>query len=588
MAKAKSLKELNDQITSVRSTQLEARIGTTIMGRYVEEMDAFFEAGFKSRYGNISMPTLQFFADKHPKLRESLINLYDSVMGNVKGVEYIPENIKMSQGALLDGLCFVYDMKDGSVTLATMNLDVLCDLDIEFDMTKQIIKKNLDGFCKAYRIDVDYNNDSSEFTFAAVNARDYDIDDAKEDSDESKRFVLVPYISSTRLMKWCEYFLNKGNVLRVQQTENGAKSVRFITRNEAVLKEYCDNPYAVEGVKTRFFPLKAMFYAPVLGASSLSSMVSRVSLFSVDMIRRAKPEDLEKSLVTKPKNPLRDMIGERLFVQAMLRMKDKNPEEYAKALKSLSYSGKLILSPEDTTRSSLLKYLHSVTPAAVEKAYRIADVSDDIKRYMEFFDGNPRLMTKEELSDLSGTLRNHVCKFTIQKSDCTLGSVLVTNSASALVRAYGKNYYGVYESFAARFNKLSDTLDSILCEMVVESGDTEVGSTLWADVKSDLEDYGFKFDDDVFSTLCSLAEESINDADGDHDHSLKLYINRVKAFLAEQSGVNLSRSESASKSQPENIIRCRSLEAYVDDNGKVIDYYKNLDSTKIISAYVIA
>lgn len=583
-SKAKTLKDLNDQITSVRATMLERRIGDTIIGTYSREMDALYKRQFSSHLGTVSIPSLQSFEEYAPGMKAQLIELYNKTMNGVKGFEQIGDDIKFAQGALLDGLCYVCNLQDGSISIGTMNFDILCDLDVEFDMRKQIMEKNLKGIIKAYRIDVEYINGDQEFTFKAVNARNYDIDEHKPDADETKQFALAPYIAGVRLMKLCEAILHSGNVMRVRQVNNGVVKIRFLTENQEILKKYCDDPTAVSAVKSNYFPLRGFFYAPVVGAPSTTAMVSRVSLFDIDNVRAASEEHIEKAGIKKPENPIRDLIGDRYFVSAMLQLKGKDPDAFVAMLKKLSYQGKLIKNPEMVDAKELSAYLHGVTPAAVEKAYRLVGVDDKINFAMRYFDGTSRPMTDEELVNIEDTLKNHVCKFTIRKNDCSLGSVFGTNSGSMLAALYGIDYFGIYESFGARFGRIEKFLKELF-EEVNAGDDCTLGSVLWQDAISEIsEGMHLPFDDEIFEDLVEKAKEY-------HEDGADAYVRHMKAMFAKLCGVDLKRSEAASKAAAENknngTFMCRSLAAYVDENGKVVEYYKNLSISKIVSATIL-
>lgn len=582
--KAKTLKDLNDQITSVKATMLERRIGQTIMGMYSSEMDNMYRSQLASKLGTVSIPSLQLFATAADGLRERLIDLYNRQMNGVKGFEYIGDDVKFAQGALLDGLCYVCNLQTGEITLATMNFDILCDLDIEFDMRKQIMEKNSKGLCKAYRIDVEYLNGDQEFTFKAVNARNYDIDEAKLDTDETKQFAIAPYLAGVRLMKMCETILRNGKIMRVRQSNDGVVKIRFLTENIDVLRSYCDDPAAVSVVKSSYFPLKGFFYAPVVGAASTTAMVSRVNLFDIDNIRAAGVEHIDSAGIKKPENPVKDLIGERYFISAMLEMKGKDPEAFANMLKKLSYQGKLIKDPEKIDAKELSVYLHGVTPAAVAKAYRLVGVEDKINFAMSHFQGKFRPMTTDELANIEETLKNNVCKFTIRKNDCTLGSVFATNNGVMLGAMYGVGYFGVYESFGARFGKIEKFLNELF-DAANSGADCSIGSELWDDAQEEISKWmHLPFNDEIFEDLVEKAKEY--QADG-----AAAYVRHMKAMYAKLCNVDLKRSEAASKATAENkengTFMCRSISAYVNEQGKVVDYYKNLSISKIVFASIV-
>ena len=66
MAKAKTLRELKDNISVVKATQLELRMNTTIINGYSEAIKNYVMSQVTSRYGHIGMPTLHFFLDAFP------------------------------------------------------------------------------------------------------------------------------------------------------------------------------------------------------------------------------------------------------------------------------------------------------------------------------------------------------------------------------------------------------------------------------------------------------------------------------------------------------------------------------------------
>lgn len=588
MAKPTTLKELNNRITSVSASNLEARLGNTIAAKYYQRADEMYKNQGATKLGTISIPSLQLFDTIAEGYKDELIALYERSLSGVKGYDSsrVSSAMKFSQGALLDGLCFVYDLHTDDVTLATANLGVLSDLGVGMDVSSKIWKNNTDlenPSCVAYRIDVEYLNGDQEFTFKAVNARDYAIDDFKDDTDPTKRFCLVPYIACVRLMKLCEALVKRGALVRFRQSSPGGVKIRYLTMDKEILKKYCDDPNAVEHLECNFFPLKAFFYAPVVGAPSTTAMVSRVNLFQIDNIRTVKEEALEKEGIRKVENPIRALFGERMFVSKMIALRDSNPAKFTQALKSMSYQGKLFRDPAEVSASDLSSYLHSVTPTAIEKAYRIADVEDELQRAMRYVGGNSRPMTKEEMSDLTTTLRNRTCKFIIRKKDCSFSSLLVTNDKSTLAAVYGNNLSSKFEGFGFRFDKFSKYITGDLRTSVLDEDPVDVGSEAWADCRDEAEYYGLPFSDDIYNQFVQIIK--------DNPDNLEKVVALVKVVVAEAAGVNLKRSEAASKTAAANkdngIILCRSLTATLDDNGHPVEFYKNLDPSKIVSALVI-
>ena len=112
-----------DLTGTVRSSALEASLGKTLMGTFIPQIDAFLRSSLSQKGNNIEIPTLGYLFKNIPGMKEPFIELYNSRMGLEKGVEVIPDDLKASQGALLDGLCFGYDLEGGGYALYTMNFE---------------------------------------------------------------------------------------------------------------------------------------------------------------------------------------------------------------------------------------------------------------------------------------------------------------------------------------------------------------------------------------------------------------------------------------------------------------------------------
>lgn len=557
----KTLKDLKDRVDVVRSTQLERRLEDTKIGKYVSSVDDYVLTQLKSARGEVSIPTMQRFMELNPSYKNELEDLYIEKMKGVKGYDTVNVETIIAQAALFDCLCFVYDSKKDEYSLATMNFELLYDLDVEYDMLKQVLSKNKQGIVKAYRIDVEYSNSEKEFTFKAVNARDFDIDESKSDSSGDKRFFLVPYIFSVRFMKYIESALNKGGTLRVHQALNGVEKIRIISKNEKVLSQMCDVPEAVKGLEAKFFPLKGFFYAPVVGAPSTTSMVTNINLFDVAIIKPTMKSDFQRFNIHKPVDPIKDMIGESLVCATLMKYKEEDISDFSYMISNLPYRNVYLDGDIETIdEKSISKYLHSITETAKDTVYSVVGVDKELNRRRSLFKGNGRAMTKSEIENIEETLQNNICRVVIQKKDCKLSGIFCTNDKNVLRSIYGEDYIKRYEGFSTKFY------------IFVNWYNTKVGT---GEVNE--ESIGEELD---FLGLPSGQEDIKNVVSclGDRDN-----VEDLKWYFAKKMGISVKRSEAVKSS---SSVLARSLTAYINSEGKPEEYYKFVDKSKIISGVI--
>lgn len=547
-------------VTSVvQSTSLEQNLGRTIMGEYISGIDNIILDLFQGAGYNVCVPTLEYLADTIPGLKEKLIMVYNMNMGLQEGVQNIPDELKVSQGALFDGLCFGYDTRDDSYELYTLNFSLLNLMgNIGANMAKQCIEKNLKGEVNGYRIDVEYTVSSDSFSCKPVNHR-------KPIDDSDTGVKLVPYIVIARMMKILETMISGGSVLKTVQEIGDLRKIRCVTKNVNVLEKFCDSKAAVQDLSCSYFPLKAFFYVPVLGAPSTTSMVTNINLFRLCEIRVLKSISQVKALgVEKPKNPIEDVIIEGVIVSKLMALKGTNGIMLMNLINNFPKSQELlggIESAEQVSSAILSKYLHSLKRKEMaEVAKMIPDCMSDIKRIIGVFRAEPIGVQPEEFNNLRDLLKKHVCKFTIRKKDCSLSSIIGTNSREMLEVIYGKDYFKKYEGFGVR-------LDATLREYK-ESG-----------LANALENNGLFANVDQVKEIENILGSGID-----------IFGDKARKEIADILG-----EKTSSRSQG-NGIMLRTLNAYIsekdmgDGNFKTVvnDFYRAVDTDKIVSAMIIA
>mgnify|MGYP004507208329 FL=1 len=562
MAKAKTLKELKDNISVVKATQLELRMNTTIINGYSGEIMNYVLSKITSTNGHIGMPTLHFFLDTFSDVRAKYEEMYISKMQGQKGYEQVDVDTMVAQGFLFDSLCFVFDSQKNTYSLATMNFELLYDLDIEYDMLKQVATKNKQGFVKAYRIDVEYCNDDKEFTFKAVNPRDFDIDENKLDTQEGKRFFIVPYTYVMFYMKAVEALLKKGYTLRVHQSLSGIEKIRLITTNQEILSKYCDVPEATKGLTAKFFPLKGFFYAPSLGAPSTSAMVTNINLFDTTVIKNSLPNDFKTYNITKPSDAVGDMIAEGLIINKLMTLKAEDIGDFYYIIENLPAKRYFAADAENISDGDIAKYLHSLSDFSKKRVYSMLGIEKELARRRAII-GNGRQMTAKEINDIENTFKNGICRVIIQKKDCRLSAVMGTNNKVILQKIYGNPLK--YESFAHRFYILLNWL-------------SDEGSNLSDDsIDDELKYLGLGYGSEGIKAVNAYLSTDRNDIDEEN----------LKGALADIIGVSLKRSNAqVSTNKVSTNVLVRTLTARLDENHNPVDYYKYIDKSKIIGGMI--
>lgn len=562
MAKAKTLKELKDNISVVKATQLELRMNTTIINGYSGEIMNYVLSKITSTNGHIGMPTLHFFLDTFSDVRAKYEEMYISKMQGQKGYEQVDVDTMVAQGFLFDSLCFVFDSQKNTYSLATMNFELLYDLDIEYDMLKQVAMKNKQGFVKAYRIDVEYCNDDKEFTFKAVNPRDFDIDENKLDTQEGKRFFIVPYTYVMFYMKAVEALLKKGYTLRVHQSLSGIEKIRLITTNQEILSKYCDVPEATKGLTAKFFPLKGFFYAPSIGAPSTSAMVTNINLFNTDVIKNSLPNDFKTYNITKPSDAVGDMIAEGLIINKLMTLKAEDIGDFYYIIENLPAKRYFAADAENISDGDIAKYLHSLSDFSKKRVYSMLGIEKELARRRAII-GNGRQMTAKEINDIENTFKNGICRVIIQKKDCRLSAVMGTNNKVILQKIYGNPLK--YESFAHRFYMLLNWL-------------SDEGSNLSDDsIDDELKYLGLGYGSEGIKAVNAYLSSDRGTVDEEN----------LKGALADIIGVSLKRSNAqVSTNKVSTNVLVRTLTARLDENHNPVDYYKYIDKSKIIGGMI--
>lgn len=559
-------------ISGVRqSSDLERQLGSTIMDQYFSRIDSYLLDGLRKQGENIYIPSVQLLIDEIPELKAKLIDLYNRTMGLEEGVQHIPDDLKALQGALLDGLVFGYDFMDETFSLYTMNFGLLTGED-DFttkDYASEVMKKNIMGVCKGYRVDIKYQESEDSFSYKCVNQRSKELDD--------ERVVLVPYVSVVRVMKMISAYLGSGSVLMVRQDVEGVDKIRFITTNINALMRKTAHLSKDIAARARYFPLAGFFYAPVVGASVLTSMVTNINVFRLNELRKA-PSDTQKLEavyrkfgVTASKDPVDELLVHMAIVKAFMIVKSTKSESMSGLVAKLPRVDTILFgveNVEDISEAIISKYINSLSEKETQQVcdllFDYCDIEGIYSNLKKAFGSNKvQALTQLDLQpeNLKNILKKYVCKFTIQKSDCRLSSVIGTNSTELLECVYGEGYFNKYESLGSRYWK---------------------AISVASDTGTDLLDVLLKYDIDVkdIPEVQSEYSKKLENPDFlNNDAMLRDFYKTVCKGLGKQY-----RSPSSSDSE---IVMLRTVDSYLDAEGKPVDYYKYIDPKHVVSGYII-
>lgn len=522
------------------SADLEQALGRTMIGGYTKNIDNIILNGLNDPSENVFIADMSYIFGEIPELKQRYINTYRGVMGNVKNVEYIPEDLAALQAALFDGLCFGYDTTNGSYALYTMNFNLLMDTsDLDIKYTKQCMDKNVKGEVKCYRLDVEYDNSSDSFNFKLVTHRKV---------MDVENILFAPYLYVLRLMRMVESYISTGNIFCIRQDKDGVMKERYVCSNPSIMATFS----GVSGrLQPAYFPLKGFFYAPVLGAPSTSSMVTNVNMFDMYYIGRRGEGDVQRAGIKPVKNPVKNMLLERSIITSIMDLYTKNPDETLKLLRGIPHRENLI-SDSELTSGKLSLYLHSLTvKEEVAVCKMIPGATERFGRF-SMFDECAKPIPDISKENLQHVLNENLCRVIIRKKDCSLSSMVCTNNKEMLAMVYGDDYYGKYESFTPRFYGMIDLL---------KKGISPAEAT---------KKMGFEGMENIIQEYRGRLYTDPNEFTED----------LCKAFK-EALGIRTGRTTG------NDYILARSIEGYITPRG-VEEYYKNIDPSKIVDAIILA
>ena len=531
----------------LKSTELEKVLGKTIYSRCKKVMDNYIISSLKQ--GEFSIPIVQVLVGESKTLEGKLLELYDRKV--LVDTSHISKEIKLLQASAFDGLLVGINLeKGGAMGIYTANPGAIFnfDGDSKFSMNKTL-ELNEQGIINAVRIDVEYSNSEEEFSFKPVSLNKNTNLQVADTETMQGRFFLVPYIAYQRSMAFFKEMLDDGNTLKVTQETGGMLKERYISARSSELAKYCDSKEFAESLKPEYFPLKGFFYAPVLGASSLTLGRTRIDLLDV-----CKVQSVTKPKVSKTENPVDDMLRDSVAEMLLTDMAKYDTDTYANVVSKMPKKDKVFGSMQDTPSViSVMRYMRQLSSSDKEKVLKLIPGFDDslaeykgLLNKCEYLDASN--YKPDEIKEL---LKSGVYKFIIRKNDCMYSSMTITNDENILRSIYGKDYFKRYESLGVRLYKL---------ESMVEHNSVE----------DSLAYCGFETDSDTISNVISVL--------GTNDPQKSTH-ERLADVLGDSGSTRKQVRKSTSN---DSLVLARTCFA-VEGADKSSDYYKYIDISKVVS-----
>ena len=519
---------------SITSGDIEVLLEKSVMRAmvYPFEMNRVLAMIKSSESPNLYVDGLNFLIGKQgvKGLRKKLLDKYKN---RIPAATEIPDEIKVLQGALMDSLVYCYNNETGGIDLYTLNEKIIGYLGVD---NEKLISKaydlNKEGVLHCYRIDIEYLS-ATDIVYKATQLN-------KNTQIDASKFSLFPYDVIKAIIDTTSMMLINNGVLKIDQNVSGVMKSRVATNRDDLLKKYCDNPNAVGSVATSLYPLKGYMYVPILGAPSTTAMMSKVDVFNLDSIHIITNSSQIK--VKKAEDPIGILKKTRVISKRLSEMQMGDPVGYSEVISRLPRVSELFVDEASSTMPSqvaVAKYLNTLSTSELDS---IISNLEGAKEKLEVLDGifttNESINVASVTSDdaLRDMLKSGVYNVIATKKDCSYTSMIVTNNEGILKKLYGDDYFGKYESFGFRFNRLA---------YLVKSG---------KDVKESLTYCGFGTD-----------KETVKDA--------KTLKDDAKAESVRDKWLEKQGTKKRAKANTDSIL-ARSCFGSVDEDGNISEFYK--------------
>lgn len=534
-----SIKELH---TAFGNTKQYKLLANSLNSYYIHQLN--------NKQANI--PVLGNVFQNNPEYEHAMVELYNSTFCMYEEVFKIPKEIRASQAAVLDSLCYFYDLNNDELKgICTLNMQLLgLDPVLDTKVLDKIYKTNMEGHIHSVRVDINFKSYSNEkFQFKTV---------AHRTIIDEENVLLIPYMSGYSLFRLIQIVMSQNGILGIKQTmPDGATKIRCITTSAQHLNHYLDSPMYQDKdyfCSAEYYPTQGFFYAPVLGAPVTTLGKTKVNIFRIDNIIKITNYQACKDLgVQKSVTPIEDMLKENAIISALTKMQAADDDEYYRAIKKLPDVGVTTnVYGDNLNISTISNICHTASKGTVNKMLKLVKGAEDLyNRRLQVIPESSKLVPID-VKDFRDTVKTDLVKVVWKLANGMYSSDIVTNSQPILRTLYGKNYFTTYESIGIRVRCAAE--DVMYSGMPVEEALS-----------------AYNLDESRVADIKSLIKEgkSIEDA-----------------FY---TGLEIKRRAS---SYNQAIVTCRSISAYLSKDvskGSSIpraeNYYVSVDTEHIVKLY---
>lgn len=358
--------------------------------------------------------------------------------------------------------------------------------------------------------------------------------------------VIVPFQTMDYAMEYINQILQE-NILRVTMGDK----VRVVTKNYSVLSMIYGQERANYLVSRQYDARIESFYVPSVGASIYTAGITNLKLKDIDkieVVRGIQDVDLSEIKVdyTKSKDffksVVKGMSAEQIHELADQVLENKN------------------LTAKESKKELLGDFVNKVYDSDLYELMKRNPKLFDMSKFNELENkfGNEFIQlevpkNKDELEEL---VKTGVIKILIQSRSGKLSTVICTNNTKELARVYGKSYYSKFESEGNRLRALEKLVRAKYPETMTVK-----------DLVAARKKFGLEY-------MCSEVNLEVN-APEETFESKRL----ISEIYNQLNHIELRKTV---VKQP-GLVTVRSCEAYLDDEGNVKDFYKNIDPKTIIS-----
>lgn len=509
---------------------------------------------------SFAMPSLDYFFESNPKYYADMVQLYNDTFALFDGVLDIPDEVKAAQAAVIDSVCYFYDITQGKMCgLCTLSERLFAGGNVEIPekVLKKAFEVNKVGNIHTFRVDIGYNYyGSGQF--------DYKYVAHKTVIDNNETVVLVPYVVGHMFSEAFKKILSRGSMVAVHQImPDGSEKMRVVTEDDKHLSHYCD--IEVSGMKSEFYPLAAYFYAPVLGAPSTTAMKTRIDLFNIEAVYNVNGyKECQKLGIQKPVDPVGDIFKEQAIIQVLNQLYVSDEEEYSRVIGKLpkTYVTNNITEGEVSSRN-MSNLLHTLTRGQVNILLKkIPGAEDAYQSRLNLADSATQNAFAPHSSvigsNLADALKGHLLKVVWKTSKGKYSSAICTNSRDILQSVYGEKYFSSYESYGVRVRAAADDI-----------------STLGMSVDVALKSYGFD------ESLAGEVKEAFMEKENNWEEAI-------------YTGLGKKSNRGRAKTSSETVVTARTTSGYLtakyqpgSTSPTAEDYYVSIDIEHLVSAEVL-